>query len=105
MTLTVSTIPQGELKTDIVFSFDTTCSMYSCLAEVRRNIESISDKLFKEIPGLRLSIISHGDYTSSSYKFKHNKSLADKYKYLDNDKNLMYIQDFTDDSQLIHYPL
>jgi hypothetical protein len=98
---TVEIIPQGELKTDIVFSFDTTCSMYSCLAEVRRNIENIADKLFKEIPGLRLSIISHGDYTSSSYKFRNNTSLEDKYKYLDNDKNLMYIQDFTNDSKLI----
>lgn len=98
---TISTIPQGELKTDIVFSFDTTCSMYSCLAEVRRNIENISDKLFNEIPGLRLSIISHGDYSNSSYKFKPNTSLEDKYKFLDKDKNLMYIQDFTNDSQLI----
>ncbi len=49
-------------KTDIVFSFDTTGSMYSCLSEVKRSIGGIVDKLFDEIPELRLAIISHGDY-------------------------------------------
>ena len=51
-----------ETKTDIVFSFDTTGSMSSCIADVRRNIGKISTKLFDEIPGLRLAIIAHGDY-------------------------------------------
>lgn len=51
-----------EIETDLVISFDTTGSMYPCLTEVRRNIESLSTKLFKEIPGLRLAIIAHGDY-------------------------------------------
>jgi Mg-chelatase subunit ChlD len=49
-------------KTDIVFSFDTTGSMSSCIADVRRNIEKVSTKLFDQIPGLRLAIIAHGDY-------------------------------------------
>jgi hypothetical protein len=39
-----------ETKTDIVFSFDTTGSMSSCIADVRRNIEKVSTKLFDEIP-------------------------------------------------------
>jgi len=51
-----------EIKTDLVISFDTTGSMYPCLAEVKRNIQTMSQKLFHEIPGLRLSIIAHGDY-------------------------------------------
>lgn len=51
-----------EIKTDIIFSFDTTGSMSSCIADVRRNVEKIANKLFEEIPGLRLGIISHGDY-------------------------------------------
>jgi hypothetical protein len=51
-----------DILTDLVISFDTTGSMYPCLAEVRRNIEAMVRKLFLEIPGLRLSIISHGDY-------------------------------------------
>ena len=51
-----------ETKTDIVFSFDTTGSMSSCIRDVRRNIEKITAKMFEEIPGLRLGIIAHGDY-------------------------------------------
>jgi len=54
--------PKKTIITDLVISFDTTGSMYPCLAEVKRNIEKISTKLFQEMPGLRLSIIAHGDY-------------------------------------------
>jgi hypothetical protein len=50
------------IETDVVFSFDTTGSMYPCLAEVKRNLEKITSKLFNEIPGLRLAVIAHGDY-------------------------------------------
>ncbi len=49
-------------NTDIVISFDTTGSMYPCLAEVKRNISNITERLFKEIPLLRIAIIAHGDY-------------------------------------------
>lgn len=55
----------SETKTDIVFSFDTTGSMGSCIADVRRNIERVSTKLFDQIPSLRLAIIAHGDYCDS----------------------------------------
>lgn len=51
-----------EIKTDIIFSFDTTGSMTSCIADVRRNIEKIANKLFDEIPGLRIGLVAHGDY-------------------------------------------
>lgn len=47
---------------DIVISFDTTGSMYPCLAEVRRHVVNITQRLFREIPQLRLAVIAHGDY-------------------------------------------
>lgn len=47
---------------DVVFSFDTTGSMYPCLAEVRRKVASTVEQLFKEVPGIRIGIIAHGDY-------------------------------------------
>lgn len=47
---------------DVVFSFDTTGSMYPCLAEVRRTITQTTKELFKAIPRLRVGIIAHGDY-------------------------------------------
>lgn len=47
---------------EVVFSFDTTGSMYACLSEVRRGIKDAIKRLKKEVPGIRLAIIAHGDY-------------------------------------------
>lgn len=47
---------------DILFSFDTTGSMYPCLTQVRRNLSETIRRLFRDIPGLRVGIIAHGDY-------------------------------------------
>lgn len=49
-------------KVEIVFSFDTTGSMYPCLDAVRRQIAQTSKELFAEIPHLKIGIIAHGDY-------------------------------------------
>ncbi len=51
-----------EIETDLVISFDTTGSMFPCLSEVKRNIATMVPKLFRDMPGLRLGIIAHGDY-------------------------------------------
>ncbi len=51
-----------EIETDLVISFDTTGSMYPCLSEVKRHIATMVPKLFRDMPGLRLGIIAHGDY-------------------------------------------
>ena len=51
-----------DVTVDIVISFDTTGSMYPCLAEVRRHVTTMTERLFREIPHLRLAILSHGDY-------------------------------------------
>ena len=50
------------MSQDICISFDTTGSMYPCLTQVRRQVESLTSFLFKKIPDLRMSIIAHGDY-------------------------------------------
>jgi von Willebrand factor type A domain len=49
-------------RVEVVFSFDTTGSMYPCLTQVRRNVKNTVTRLFKEIPGIRIGIIAHGDY-------------------------------------------
>lgn len=56
----------------IVFTFDTTGSMYPCLTQTRRSIVETVRRLFKEIPDLRIGIIAHGDYCDarSSYVTK-----------------------------------
>lgn len=47
---------------EVVFSFDTTGSMYPCLTQVRRKIKSTATRLVEEIPDIRIGIIAHGDY-------------------------------------------
>ena len=39
--------------------------MYSCLAQVRTNIEETSKRLFAEIKGIKIGIIAIGDYCDS----------------------------------------
>ena len=58
---------------DVVFSFDTTGSMYPCLTQVRRKIKSTVTRLCEEIPGIRIGIVAHGDYCDAraSYVTKH----------------------------------
>ncbi len=47
---------------EVVFSFDTTGSMYPCLTQVRRKIKNTVTRLMDEIPIIRIGIIAHGDY-------------------------------------------
>jgi hypothetical protein len=47
---------------DVLISFDTTGSMYPCLTQVRRNAGNLVKRLFKDIPGIRIGVIAHGDY-------------------------------------------
>jgi hypothetical protein len=58
---------------EVVFSFDTTGSMYPCLTQVRRKVKATVTRLFEEIPGIRIGIIAHGDYCdkNSTYVTKH----------------------------------
>ena len=58
---------------EIVFSFDTTGSMYSCLEEVRKKLGEIVRELRSKIPGIKIAIFAHGDYCDAgrSYVTKH----------------------------------
>jgi hypothetical protein len=58
---------------EVVFSFDTTGSMYPCLTQVRRTLKENVTRLFREIPNIRIGIIAHGDYcdAGSTYVTKH----------------------------------
>lgn len=54
--------PGGPRPVDIIFSFDTTGSMSLCIEEVQREVHNIINRLFMDIPSLRIGIIAHGDY-------------------------------------------
>ncbi|MBY0228504.1 MAG: WGR domain-containing protein [Gemmataceae bacterium] len=64
---------------EVVFSFDTTGSMYPCLTQVRRNVKNTVTRLFEEVPGIKVGVIAHGDYCDkgSTYVTKHLR-LTDK---------------------------
>jgi hypothetical protein len=47
---------------DIVFSFDTTGSMYSYLEEVQRNLSEIIFEIKTAIPNSLLGVVAYGDY-------------------------------------------
>jgi len=52
----------ADYAIEVVFSFDTTGSMYPCLTQVRRKIKETVTRLMKEVPNMRIGIIAHGDY-------------------------------------------
>ena len=56
--------PGGPME--VMFSFDTTGSMSGCIAEVKTKVEEIITRLFADIPGLRISVMAHGDYCDKS---------------------------------------
>ncbi|MDD5290070.1 MAG: VWA domain-containing protein [Patescibacteria group bacterium] len=58
---------------DVAISFDTTGSMYPCLTQVRRHVEQTARRLFRDISGLRLAIIAHGDYCDASRTYVTKK--------------------------------
>ncbi|KAH3864088.1 uncharacterized protein LOC127866744 [Dreissena polymorpha] len=53
-------LPNGNME--IVFSFDTTGSMSSCLAEVRGRVSDMVQRLQTDIPGIKVGLFAHGDY-------------------------------------------
>lgn len=67
---------------DVCFSYDTTGSMATAIAQVRKNIKETVKYLFAEIPNLRVAMISHGDYCDGA--------------------NCIKVQDFTrDEAQIV----
>jgi hypothetical protein len=56
-------------QSEVVFSFDTTGSMYPALTQARRNIKESVTKLHKEIPGIRIGVVAHGDYCDAGYTY------------------------------------
>jgi hypothetical protein len=50
------------MENDVLITFDTTGSMYPCLHEVKQRVEEMVSRLFLRVPGLRIGIITHGDY-------------------------------------------
>lgn len=46
----------------LVISFDTTGSMSPCIMQVRQNLRNLVEEMTKDISGLKIGLIAHGDY-------------------------------------------
>jgi hypothetical protein len=76
--------------TEIAFCFDTTGSMQPCIANVRKHIEKTCEELFKDIPGLKVGFISHGDYCDDANTYDIQKLTDDEkkvYQFIRNTPN------------------
>jgi hypothetical protein len=69
-------------KLDLVISFDDTGSMSSVRKQVRSQIQSLVEQLFKLIPELRIGIIIHNDYCDRDLVQKLELT-SDKAKIID----------------------
>ncbi|XP_052796049.1 uncharacterized protein LOC128228656 isoform X2 [Mya arenaria] len=61
----MSTFDARDRPVEVVFCFDTTGSMYSCIERVRRDLQETCSRLLSEIPGIRIGIMANGDYSDS----------------------------------------
>lgn len=51
---------------EVALSFDTTGSMYIYLEEVRAKVQDLIQRLQADIPGIRIAVLAHGDYSDLS---------------------------------------
>jgi len=70
---------------DITICFDTTGSMYPCLTQVRRNVRDLVDRIFRDVPGVRIGIVAHGDYCDEheTYLMKFQDLTMDQSRIID----------------------
>lgn len=54
--------------------------MYACLTQVRNKLQDIIKRLKRDIPGIKMAVIAHGDYcdVNSSYVTKMVDFTADE---------------------------
>ncbi len=63
---------------EVVFSFDTTGSMYPCLTQVRKKVKTSIKRLFKDLPGIKIGVIAHGDYCDKHIYVTKHQALSSK---------------------------
>ncbi|XP_033099060.1 uncharacterized protein LOC117102762 [Anneissia japonica] len=64
-----SFVVEAGNNVEVVFSFDTTGSMFACLDQVRSKVEETTSRLLQNIPNIRIGIMAHGDYNHHQSKY------------------------------------
>jgi len=54
---------------EIVFSFDTTTSMFPAISELKKKLSDLLKQLLRDLPDIRIAIIAHGDYCAADRFF------------------------------------
>nr|MDO8113167.1 VWA domain-containing protein [Candidatus Sigynarchaeota archaeon] len=69
---------------EVLISFDTTGSMFPCLAEVRKSISALIDQLFSAFGKIHIGIFAQGDYAQfgGKYLLKKLELTSDKAKLI-----------------------
>lgn len=84
----------GGLR-EIVFSFDTTGSMYSYMEEAGERIKDLVNRLQTDMPGIRLAFMAHGDY----YDLSHDRYLI---KWIDFGASIEEVVKFFENLSITH---
>lgn len=67
-------VPASEEITDLVIAFDTTGSMGSYIVAVKKHVKQLIPNLFKQNPGLHISVVAFGDYCDMKSATKFDKA-------------------------------
>lgn len=70
----VKTPKVEENLTDMVIAFDTTGSMSSYIGAVKNHVTQLIPELFKQNPGLNISVVAFGDYCDMESSSKFGKA-------------------------------
>ncbi|XP_045156402.2 uncharacterized protein LOC123522932 isoform X2 [Mercenaria mercenaria] len=62
----INTFDASGRNVEVVFCFDTTGSMYSCLSRVRQKLRETCQRLLQDVPRMRIGIMAVGDYCDYS---------------------------------------
>jgi hypothetical protein len=84
----------GGLR-EIVFSFDTTGSMYNYMEEAGERIRDLVNRLQNDMPGTRLAFMAHGDY----YDLSHDRYLI---KWIDFGASIEEVVKFFENLSITH---
>ncbi|ELU17567.1 hypothetical protein CAPTEDRAFT_190098 [Capitella teleta] len=70
--------PCGPRSMEVAITFDTTGSMSQCLEQVQAQVNQMIERLFMDIPDLKIAVIAHGDYCDEEhfYVTQHLPTLA-----------------------------
>lgn len=63
----------GPPPIEIAISFDTTGSMSQCIEQVQAQVGHMIERLFMDIPNLKIAVIAHGDYCDAEHFYVTQK--------------------------------